>query len=37
MCAFQAERTFFKFVHVQSLMMTWTLEERCLEINVILV
>ena len=37
MCAFQAERTFFKFVHVQNLMMTWTLEELCLEINVILV
>ena len=37
MCAFQAERTFFKFVRVQNLMITWALEERCLEINVILV
>ena len=37
MCAFQAERIFFKFVHVQNLMMTWALEEHCLEINVILV
>ena len=37
MCAFQAERIFFKFVHVQNLMMTWALEEQFLEINVILV
>ena len=37
MCAFQAERIYFKFVHLQNLMMIWALEEHCLEINVILV
>ena len=37
MCALQAERLFFKFVHVQNLMMTCALEEHCLEINAILV
>ena len=34
---FQAEIIFFKFVHVQNLMVTWALEEQCLEINVVLV
>ena len=37
MCAFQAERIFFRLVHVQNLMMTWAVEKHCLEINVILI